>query len=115
MKLFCIILVLCSGLAFLRSNHMEIALERERTAHAATKMELDTWKAQAESAQLRAEALADNARACLAREARAQADASERAAIMAKVKPRIRTNVEKAQVADDETRSRVVGRLNRGL
>ena len=42
-------------------------------------------------------------------------NAAERAAVMAKVKPRPRDPSEKKEVIDDETRHRAVLRLNRPL
>lgn len=90
-------------------------LSAERLNHALTRQERDDWKARAEAAATRAEALAGNARRCLEREAQAQADAAERAAIMDAARPRPRTETEKAKVVDDETRQRVADRLNRPL
>lgn len=91
------------------------AAAAERAAHAVTRQERDDWKARANAATTRAEGLADTARACLAREAQAQADAAERAAIMDAARPRPRTETEKARVVDDETRKRITDRLNRPL
>lgn len=98
-----------------RVNDLNTELASEKAAHKTTKIERDDWKTQAEAAKTSAEALAENARACLAREAQALANAAERATIMAKVKPRPRTMAEQTKVVDDETRSRVVERLNRAL
>lgn len=105
----------CLGLLLWRTQYLGAELALEKAAHKTTKMERDDWQAQAKLAKGRAEALAESARACLAREAQAQADAAERAAIMTQVKPRPRTKVEQTRVVDDETRSRVIERLNRGL
>lgn len=105
----------CIGLLLWRTHYLDAELKLEKTAHEATRQERDNWKAQAEAALARAEALADTARACLAREAQARADAIERAAIMEVAKPRHRTETEKAKVVDDETRKRVADRLNRPL
>lgn len=105
----------CMGLLLWRTQYLGAELELEKAAHKATMRERDDWETQALAAKASAEALAENARACLAREAQAQADAAERAAIMAQVKPRPRTEAEQTKVVDDETRSRVIERLNRGL
>lgn len=90
-------------------------LSAERLNHAVTRQERDDWKAQAEEAAMRAEALAENAYRCLEREAKARADAAERTAIMEAAKPRQRAETEKTKVVDDETRKRVADRLNRPL
>lgn len=91
------------------------SLQAEKAAHAVTVKERDTWKAEAEAALSRAGALADTARACLARETKARADAAERATIMSEARPRPRMEQEKARVVDNETRKRVTARLNRPL
>lgn len=90
-------------------------LKTEEAAHALTRKERDDWQATAQTAATRAEGLADTARACLAREAQAQADAAERAAILDAATPRARTQEETEQVVDNETRKRVAARLNRPL
>lgn len=108
----CITLCITSGLVAgsfkLRADHLECALHSEEAAHSQTQKEL-------ENAISRAEALAENTRRCLAREAQAQADASERAAILANAATRQRTAQEKEEVVDDATRNAVIERLNRGL
>lgn len=111
----CLAIAACIGLLVWRNQYLNSELKLEKAAHETTRLERDTWKAQAEAALARAEALADTARACLTREAQARADAEERAVIMANVKPRPRTEAEQTKVVDDETRSRMVERLNRGL
>ena len=98
-----------------RLAHVNGQLDAERAAHSVTARECDRWKTAAEAYRKNAEALADNARRCLEREAQAQADAAERAAIMDAARPRPRPETEKARVVDDETRRRAVLRLNRGL
>lgn len=106
---------LAAVVQFFAVRALESSLAAEKAAHAVTRQERDDWKARAEAAATRAEALADNARRCLEREAQAQADAAERAAIMDAARPRPRTETEKAKVVDDETRKRVADRLNRPL
>lgn len=91
------------------------ALDTERLHHAATALERDQWKTAAEAYRKDAEAQAENARRCLAREAQAQRDAAERTSIVKQAKPRARTVEEKDTVVDDETRRRAVERLNRPL
>lgn len=98
-----------------RANDLDNDLKLEKAAHEKTRIERDSWKMSFEDERNRSEALADNARRCLEREARAQADAQERAAIMEKAVTRPRTEEEKQKVVDDATRSAVIQRLNRGL
>ncbi len=90
-------------------------LDAERLVHAATAKERDEWKAAAEAYRQETEAQAENARLCLDREAQATRSAAERAVIMRKATPRLRTDTEKGQVVDDETRNRAADRLNRPL
>lgn len=100
---------------YFRAHGLENALNAEKAAHARTRAECDGWAKATLAARANAEALAENARACLEREAKAQADARERAAIMAQAKPKERSETEKSRVVDDATRRRAVERLNRGL
>lgn len=104
----CIALGVTAGSFKLRSDNLGRALHSEKQAHVQTRKEL-------ENAISRAEALADNARRCLAREAQAQADSAERSAILAGAAARERTPQEKEKVVDEATRSAVINRLNRGL
>lgn len=103
---FSLALALCGALLW-----QDVTSERLKSAE----QERDHWKSQALAARMGAEALAENARRCLAREAQAQADAAERAAIMDAARPRPRTETEKVKVVDDETRKRTVARLNRSF
>lgn len=112
---FAIGFALAAVIQYFAARALESSLAAEKAAHAVTRQERDNWKAQAEAALDRAEALADTARACLTREAQARADAAERAAIMEAAQPRPRTEAETAKVVDDETRKRVADRLNRPL
>lgn len=89
------------------------ALDTERLHHAATAAERDHWQAAAEMYRQDAEAQGENARLCLAREAKAALDLAEREAIVRQAKPRVRSAEEK--VVDDATRRRAVLRLNRPL
>lgn len=91
------------------------ALDTERLHHAATATERDHWKAAAEAYRADAEAQAENARRCLARETKAALDLAEREAIVRRAQPRVRTDDERNKVVDDETRCRAVARLNRPL
>lgn len=106
---------LAAVVQYFAARALESSLTAEEAAHAVTRKERDDWKARAEAAATRTEALAENARRCLAREAQAQADAAERAAIMDAARPRPRTETEKVKVVDDETRKRTVARLNRSF
>ena len=100
--------VIVAGYFAHRASEVESGLAREKAAHAQTRAELD-------AALSRAEALADNARRCLAREAQAQADAAERTAILANAATRERTPQEKEKVVAEATRSAVIERINRSL
>lgn len=107
-------LALCACIALCaRCNHLEGKLASEKTAHEQTRSERDNFRLQFEQERLNAEALGDNARACLAREALAQTNARERAKIMEMAKPGARS--ENGQIIDDATRAVVIERLNRGL
>lgn len=106
---------LAAVVQYFAARALESSLTAEEAAHAVTRKERDHWKSQALAARMGAEALAENAQRCLAREAQAQADAAERAAIMDAARPRPRTETEKAKVVDDETRKRTVARLNRSF
>lgn len=105
--LISIILAGTGGLGCYISN-LRTDLGAEQLAHRETKTKLAREMA-------RAEALADNARRCLAREALAQACAAERNAILANAAEEERTPEEKEKVADHATRNAVIERLNRGL
>lgn len=104
----CIAFGVAAGAFKYHADNLERALHSEKTAHSQTQKEL-------ENAISRSEALAENVRRCLAREAQAQADASERADILARAATRKRTAQEKEEVVDDATRNAVIDRLNRGL
>lgn len=115
--LWIIILMLSLGIGYLgwdlASTYSD--LTAERLDHAKTRMERDDYRLKYEAEQLHADALFDNANACLEREARAQEDAKIRSRIMEKAKPRQRTENEKEEIVDDATRGAVIERLNRGL
>lgn len=98
-----------------RINQLETDLQTKELALQKTIQEVRELRIEANSALVRAEGLAENARRCLAREAKAQADAQERVLIMRQVEPRTRTEAEKSKVVDDATRQRVINRLNSGL
>lgn len=115
--------VLCAvfvALLLWRVDHLSGELKGEKTAHEKTALKLadaekerDGWHFSYEEAVQDIFAQRKNAQDCLDREAAAQASAAERAAIMKQVKPRPRPKQE--EVVDDETRSRIAGRLNRPL
>ncbi len=98
-----------------RINQLETDLQTKELALQKTIQEVRELRIEADSALARAEGLAENARRCLAREAKAQADARERVLIMRQAEPRTRTEAEKSKVVDDATRQRVINRLNSGL
>lgn len=107
--------VIVMTLLLCRLDYVDGQLETERAAHRAMVMERDRWKTAAEACRMDAEAQAENARQCLARERQAQNDAAEREAIVRRAQPRVRTDDERNKVVDDETRCRAVARLNRPL
>lgn len=103
-----------------RMDNLSSQLAMEKARHEATAKDLRTaldenaqWSAAHELTLQATEAHKQNAEACLAREARALADANTRATIMGKATPRATTAKDK--VLDHETRTRIVTRLNRGL
>ena len=115
--ILCVVFV---GLLLWRVDHVEGQLKAEKTGHeknvvllADAEKERDGWRNAYNKAVEDVFAQRDNAQACLDREVAAQASAAERAAIMKQVKPRPRPKQE--EVVDDETRSRIAGRLNRPL
>lgn len=104
------------------SKHLAQRLEVEQAEHAKTRVELEHAVAQAEiwvAAYLEvmagAEAQQKLAEACLARESETRADTEARKAILAPVKPRPRSPEEREKVVDNDTRTRVIDRLNRPL
>lgn len=107
--------VIVMALLLCRLDYVDGQLETERAAHRAMVIERDRWKTAAEACRLDAEAQAENARQCLARERQAQNDAAEREAIVRRAQPRVRTDDERNKVVDNETRCRAVARLNRPL
>lgn len=107
--------VIVMTLLLCRLDYVDGQLETERAAHRAMVMERDRWKTAAEACRMDAEAQAENARQCLARERQAQNDAAEREAIVRRAQLRVRTDDERDKVVDDETRCRAVARLNRPL
>ena len=107
--------VIVMTLLLCRLDYVDGQLETERAAHRAMVIERDRWKTAAEACCMDAEAQAENARQCLARERQAQNDAAEREAIVRRAQPRVRTDDERDKVVDDETRCRAVARLNRPL
>lgn len=103
-----VLLLAGTAISLYRIQSLKHSLEAEQTAHAQTRKEL-------EEAVSRADALAENARLCLAREAQARQWAVERNDILGKAFLENRTPEEKEKVVDDETRNAVIKRLNRGL
>jgi hypothetical protein len=106
--------------ALWRVDHLSGALDREKSAHEATQETLARelakgrgWKAAYEEALFAADAHRTATRACLDREVAATAAREERGAILQAAPPRPRTEQERQQVANDETRKRAANRLNR--
>ena len=107
--------ILAGILLLWRLDHISSTLEAEKAAHDVTAQERDRWQAAADAYRKEADAQAENARLCLNREAKTAQEALERAAIVKQASPHIRSAEEKEKVVDDETRRRVVERLNRPL
>ena len=108
--IFILIFTLIAGSVFSWNyiSSLKNSLRTEQTAHAQTRKEL-------EEATSRADALAENARLCLAREAQARQWSAERNDILGKAFYETRTPEDKEKVVDNETRNAVINRLNRGL
>lgn len=103
-------------------DHQAGRYKTEAAAHNATKQALiqrtaerDAWEAKANHADTEISALQALARGEQQRLQSALRAANERAALMAKAKPRPRTDTERNMVVDDETRLAAAARLNRGL
>lgn len=103
-------------------DHQAGLYKAEVGAHSATKKDLvqrtterDAWEAKANHADTEISALQALARGEQQRLQSALRAANERAALMAKAKPRPRTETERNLVVDDETRLAAAARLNRGL
>ncbi len=99
-------LVLVFALLLWRLDHVSTRLS-------ATERERDQWRATAEAYRKDAEAQAENARSCLARESEAARAETERRAIMRRASPV--PPKKDVEVVDDETRRLVIDRLNRPL
>lgn len=115
MKILFVCLAIVGAAFVWRINRLETDLQTRELALQKTIQEVRELRMEADNALARAEGLAENARRCLAREAKAQADTLERVLIMKQVEPRTRTEAEKSKVVDDATRQRVINRLNVGL
>ena len=113
---------------YVRGVYLSGKLDTERAEHKATRLALQDavkeglrWKALAEAKDGTITGLQDNIKACLDREKEAQADAGARAKIMQDIRPvRPReanpaTGEKGNEIIDEETRRRVVDRLNRPL
>ncbi len=95
-------------------------LAAQEAQHAATRSELAESRREAaglrvalDQARNATEALQDNVRAALVREAQARADAEARKAIISAMRTRERTEAEAREVVDDATRHSAAARLNR--
>lgn len=118
----------CAALAFALvctwawGDHQAGRYRAESAAHNATKQvliqrtaERDAWQVKAEHADTEISALQALVRGEQQRYQSALRAANERAALMAKARPRPRTDTERNMVVDDETRAAAAARLNRGL
>jgi hypothetical protein len=119
---YAVIAVLALALlgAIWRMDHLSGALALEKSEHKATQEALARevekgmgWKTAYENALERAAAQGQATQACLDREVAAAAAREERAAILQAAQPRLRTEQERQQVVNDETRKRAADRLNR--
>lgn len=98
----------------------KLRLDIERAAHELTRAELaealakgEGWKLVYEKALESATAHRDATQACLDRAVEAEKARQEREEIIQAAPPRQRTEEEKHQVVNDETRKRAADRLNR--
>jgi hypothetical protein len=106
--------------ALWRADHLSGALDLEKSNHKATQEALARevekgagWKAAYEKALFAADAHRAATQACLDRAVAEAAAREERAAILQAAPPRSRTEQERQQVVNDETRKRAADRLNR--
>ena len=82
---------------------------------AAARKEATAWKLTADQARAGQTALAEQAQACLDREAAAQADADQWRVILAEMQTRDLSDAEKTGVPDDATRRALLESLDRPL
>lgn len=101
---------------------MSSRLEAEVVAHALTKAQLEGEEAYSrelfvalQAQQQSTEAVQESLRESLAREKLAQEAAAARKRILDAIQTRKRTEAEKDEVVDDETRNSVADRINRPL
>ena len=95
-----------------RAEARVILLEKDL---AAARKEAAAWKLTADQARAGQTALAEQAQACLDREAAAQADADQWRAVMDAMQIREMSDAEKTGVPDDETRRALLADLDRPL
>lgn len=119
---YAVIAVLALALlgALWRVDHISGALALEQSDHSATKEALTRevekgmgWMAAYDEVTRAAEAHWEATQACLDREVEAREAQAERAALLQAAQPRARTEQERQQVVNDETRKRAADRLNR--
>lgn len=117
-----VVMVACAVVLLWKCWSLNLDYKHELDAHLQTQKQLavaittaQRWQVVAGETLLAAEAQKQLAEACLSRESQAQTDAEARKLLLATAKPRPRTETESKQVVDDETRTRAVSRLNRGL
>lgn len=95
------------------SRQSEIDLLRKDLS--ASRVAADAWKLTADQARAGQTALAEQAQACLDREAAAQADADQWRAILAEMQTRDLSDAEKTGVPDDATRRALFESLDHPL
>lgn len=81
----------------------------------ASRVAADAWKLTADQARAGQSALAEQAQACLDREAAARADADQWRAILTEMQTRDLSDAEKTGVPDDATRRALLESLDRPL
>lgn len=121
MRVFVLVLigVLVIGGAFavqhMRLQRAEAGAALLQKDLAAARVAAETWKLTADHARAGQTALAEQAQACLNREAAAQADADQWQAILTEMRTRDLSDAEKTGVPDDATRRALFESLDRPL
>lgn len=117
-----LVLGLLLAAALWRADHLSGKLDAERAEHKATQAALAEevakgmgWKTAYEESVKNAEAHQQAMQACLDRAVAAEKARKERETILQAAPPRSRTEEEKQQVVNDETRARAADRLNRAF
>ena len=116
------VFVVLALLALWRIDNLKGQLKQERTEHSQTQKDLadaiskgNGWKTAYNEAIRTANAQSEATQACLDREMEAAQNQQERKAVLQGAQPRQRTEQEKTEVVDDDTRKRFALRFNRPL